>query len=182
MGTRAPKFSCTGSHAALHRNETPYFSRLAEPPMASETRIAARTLKTTSAKNQVRRSNSASFQRAGCRRLEAWSSCGIVANAGDMDCAATAAPGILKNKFSIHRLACRIPQLRLPVRLDQAHHTVGHRHVVQLLRQPVALRVRPVEELEHLSRVLGLVLRPVHQDESSSGDRPGILARRVGED
>src|SRR5216684_5508930 len=97
MGTRAPKFSCTGSHAALHRNEKPYFSRLAEPPMASETRMAARTLKTTSAKNQVRRSNSASFQRAGCRRLEAWSSCGIVANAGDMDCAATAAPGILKN-------------------------------------------------------------------------------------
>src|SRR5260370_30058907 len=176
MGTRAPKFSCTGSHAALHRNETPYFSRLAEPPMASETRIAARTLKTTSAKNQVRRSNSASFQRAGCRRLEAWSSCEIVANAGDMDCAATAAPGILKNKFSIHRLACRIPQLRLPVRLDQAHHAVGHRHVVQLLCEPVAHRVLPVEELEYLPRVLGIVRRLLHPDEPCSGRPPVHLA------
>src|SRR2546421_2415030 len=140
IGTSAPKLSCTGSQSACQRNDGPYFCRLAELPRTSETRIAARMLNTSSAKKRVSHSNAVSFQRAGPRRagsiLKGWP---------------TAIP---KDAISVNRLARRILELRFPRRLDQLHHRVGDRHVVELGGDLLSVSECPVEELEHLFCVL----------------------------
>src|SRR5258706_1500217 len=63
-----------------------------------------------------------------------------------------------------------------PRALDQLHHRVGHRHVIELERHLVAVLERPVEELEHFLRVLRLRRAEVHQDERGAGDRPAARA------
>src|SRR4051812_22850597 len=153
MGTSAPKFSCTGSHSAVHRKRQPYLFSESWLPMTSEIRIAASRLKTSSAKNRVSCSKAASSQPAE----------GALAGSTDSEIGRTALthdPRIL-----VERLAGRVLELRFPARLDLVDHRVGQRHVVELFRHGVAFVVGPIEELEHFSRVLRLFLRFVHQDE-----------------
>src|SRR4029077_8474409 len=58
----------------------------------------------------------------------------------------------------------------------------GHRHIVELFRQLVAILVGPVEEFQNRGGTLGMVLLFVHQDERRAGDRPALLARLVGQE
>src|SRR3954451_21701258 len=50
------------------------------------------------------------------------------------------------------------------------------RHVVEVARELVAAPVGPVEELEHLGHLLGLVRGLVDQDEGRAGARPRLCA------
>src|SRR5476651_936370 len=61
IGTSAPNFSWTGSQSLDQTKAMPCLCRLRLLPISSETRIAARMLNTSSAKNRVTFSNSVSF-------------------------------------------------------------------------------------------------------------------------
>ena len=66
--------------------------------------------------------------------------------------------------------------------MNQLDQGIRQGHVIQFLGGLATVLVGPVEELQHFVALLGLVLHLVHQDEGGAGDRPGILARLVGQD
>src|SRR5689334_5193821 len=70
------------------------------------------------------------------------------------------------------RLAGPVLQLRLPrIRYDLGDG-IGQRHVVEVRGELLPIVERPIEELQHFSGILRLVLLHVHQDEARTGDRP----------
>src|ERR1700724_2129673 len=156
-------------------------------PQRSDTRIAASSENTRKAKNSVPPWNRRSASR--------WPrACAATRPAGTGDAprpsAGTGAAGAALDGTFISpadgsmrgpdRLAARF-DLRLPGVLDQLDHAGRHRHVVELARHLAALVVRPVEELQHLLRDLGLRRVLVDHDEGGAGDGPRIGARLVGQ-
>src|SRR5690606_36453299 len=67
-----------------------------------------------------------------------------------------------------------------PVGLDLAHQRVGQRHVAQRTRLVVAVGIDPAEEFARVLRAFRILRLLARQDEVGGGDRPGVLAGRIG--
>src|SRR5258706_1490986 len=181
IGTRAPNSSWTGSQLLFQRKEARIFRRESELPASSESRIAPSRLKTKSAKNRVRFRKSASIN-ALLRSIVGGGSLRSAATDGACAIAKpllsnTALMGLVR---SIHGLSGSVGD-RLPCGTDLRDDRVGHRHVVELGGHALAVLEGPLEELEHFSRRIGLLLLRVDQDERGASDGPGLVAGLVGE-
>ena len=72
--------------------------------------------------------------------------------------------------------------LVFPGLLDQCHDAVRHRDVIEVGRHLLAVLIAPIEELQG-RRGIGRIGRDrLHQDEGRAGNRPGFVARRIGQD
>src|SRR5690348_4878272 len=89
---------------------------------------------------------------------------------------------VLRREPSEYRLAGSVLDLRLPGGPDLLGDRFRQRHIVERTGQLVAFgRIRPIEELQDLLRRFGLGLALVHQDERRARNRPGSLARLIGQ-
>src|SRR5262249_53648272 len=156
-----------------------------------ETRIAASRLKTRNAKKRVNHSNATSSQGPPRPRRGPGASLlttSFVTAPGEFSVAAGMSSSRRACYFpSPHWIetkeaACTAPFLHqplgarlveplasavldlLPARLDQVDDCIGHRHVVKFRGHLIAVLVGPGEELQHLLRVVRLVLGLVHED------------------
>src|SRR6187402_1855094 len=150
IGTRAPNFSCTGSHSSVQRNANPNSRIEAKPPIASDTRIAASRLKTTNAKNRVRLRKIASI-RALLRNMDGRRGPKTtIAGCPAIVLLALSSTTLMRGNPLVQRLAGGVGHA-LPGRLDLLDHRFGDRHVVQLIGHRRAVLERPLEELEDLA-------------------------------
>src|SRR5882762_5859992 len=80
------------------------------------------------------------------------------------------------------RQARRTLDLRLPGSTDLLDQALRQRDVVQLGRHLGTVVIGPVEKLERFTGCGRIRRHCVHQDEAHARDRPGLLARLIGED
>src|ERR1700675_323403 len=85
-------------------------------------------------------------------------------------------------KISVNRLAVGTFDLVFPGLLDQRHDVIGHRHVIEVGRHLLAVLIAPIEELQGFGRRRDVGRNRLHQDEGRASNRPGLFARRVGDD
>src|SRR3984885_4836234 len=83
---------------------------------------------------------------------------------------------------SIDGLAVGVLDFFLPGLLDQSDDAIRHRNIVEVGRILLAVLVTPVEEFQGCGRVGRVDRNLLHQDEGRAGNRPGLVAGRVGED